>query len=264
MNSLYFRGKTIELPGSTAELNSEQYAQISQIRESYMPIPYQKKLIVDILLNLKWYQFFRKAKLALISDYERLELFRLADFVLKNDFYSEFKTEVKIKGCTYAFAQPYMHNSTFIEFIAAENHYQKFRQKTEIADLDRLIAVLCRKKEIGKENRADFDGDVREKFNEQTVNARALLLGKALNLAQKTIILQHFGLTLQKIANLLQANGSTAIGQHKGSWFEVLHTIAEKPQQMQQIGDQNLYLIIFHINQKTKEAKEIDKMYAKH
>lgn len=104
------------------------------------------------------------------------------------------KWKVPVIGKEYYGPSDEMRNSSFHEFAKADGHFIKYMKSNDVKELDLLIACLFRKAKAEINTDAiGWNGDMREKFNEHTVSARADKLSHIHGYLKHAILTNYIG-----------------------------------------------------------------------
>ena len=105
-------------------------------------------------------------------------------------------------------------NCVFEEFIRAQTCLEKFSKTGKMVHLDRLIAALYRPVDPGQDTgSASFSGDVREAFNDHTVDTRLKLVSKISPALKNAILMFYQGcfyMIDKKFPHVFSGDGSGA------------------------------------------------------
>ena len=269
------KNRKISLAGSFNELTRQQLIRLSDIIHRQFH-PDTKRLMILKTLLVSGFNPFRTWLFHFrLSPGAAMDMFPVTEFALKSpDLTRQLIPSIRIP---YSFKKLYgpsddCKNLVFIEFIMAERNYAKFRKTGEVQFLDNLIAILYRrKKENYNPTSVNYDGDIRERYNDDLVEGRAKKISK-LDINIKLAILTYYHgcrdhIIGQKKFSLVftkekkdKIEGSS--GKH--TWEDVLMELAEhKTGYLDSVSFTSLYTILFIINsqiainrQKIKDLKK--------
>lgn len=199
MVELHYHSNTFNLPENYNELTGEQLVKINALMQVEMPLPLLRLKLLQVLLQLNMYQFFK-----LDADCKHRILFydRLEEEFLHND--EEEKTSIdwlfEKNTLTEQLLPVYEHyhgpkkefdNLRVNEFHSTEISYYDYLQEQKVEDLNKLVAALYRPCKPGYDFELDSDGDARIPFNANELDHYAAKVA-SWPMAVKTAILSYY------------------------------------------------------------------------
>jgi hypothetical protein len=149
-----------KIPTSWNELSDEQLQRIAILFHTLKPSLKFDVQILYILLNIKWWQFGKKARLRIAIYYEipLSELRKSYDFIYSKNDRTTFPPFLKLKTTfrkqqTFFAPQDRIANLTADEFSVADDLHIKWRETKDLEFLHYLAAVLY----TPTKNRSAFD-----------------------------------------------------------------------------------------------------------
>ncbi|MGB0521430.1 MAG: hypothetical protein ACPGJS_00650 [Flammeovirgaceae bacterium] len=148
-----------------------------------------------------------------------------------------------------------LKHSSFAEFISADTTCMKYIETQEPADLDKLVAILYRKKRINvRPDAPDFNGDLREAFNSHTVELRMKQL-KRMDVAKKMAVLFFFagckGHFAKFFPYVFKKGGAS---NSNTTWMHALHQFTDNITQYEPVLDLKANMVLFDLNESQKDA----------
>jgi hypothetical protein len=259
--------KTYIVPGSFNELTRHQLIKLAGIVNVNIEAGKKKLHVLMALLNVGRNPFTTFLFRFRIKAPHVVDMFPAAEWALKDpDLTKQLIPSIRIP---YSFKKLYgpadhMKNLVFIEFIKAENNYNKFRKTGKIENLDNLVAILYRpKKENYEPTSPNHDGDIRERYNDYTFELRAKQI-RRLDIRIKLAIMMHFYGSRQFIIGRKQfshvftseTKGKVEKSEGKYTWENVLTDLAEHVQYIDDVAYTHLYTVLILINDKIHKNKE--------
>lgn len=233
------------------DLNSHQIVKVCEIIGEGNDIPFQIERLIPVLMGII------KGRVIITFD----DAIQLTDFVFKGAKrtkapFAKIKTGV-FKKALYPPANQ-LSNISFSEFITADSAMMAFSKKGDLAQLDRLCACLYRQKKSSKElNARDYNGDVREPFNSNTLDRRTVFF-KKIAIAEKMAILTYFAgckaAMADKFTHIFKKEEKPTAGGF--SWLQAMHVFTDNITQYQSVLDTRANLVMFEMDQSAKDAKE--------
>lgn len=186
----------VEVPNAWAELDKHQFSTIIQVLHFRKADPYTISVsLLALLFGAKNFHI-----LSGIGDEYLTELVPLTNFLIeeKPPVFNHWP-EIKVKRKVYAAPENDLSNLGFGEWCFAFELYNYYRLTNDTAALNKLIAVIYRPLDpSSKKDSADFKGDVRENFNSNLIENRALLL-RGVEEKIKLAILAWFSVALAEV-----------------------------------------------------------------
>lgn len=131
------------IPKTWNELNEWQFISIVRLLHTMAPGTKQDKAILKVLLNIRFWQFYKKMQLKiLLSNVPLSQIKSHYQYIFKESDRSNFISALKIKGETYHPPMDRIINLTASEFAAADDLNNKFLQTRDPEYLHYLAAVL--------------------------------------------------------------------------------------------------------------------------
>lgn len=248
-------------PEKLSELSPQQLGQFCKAVIASQNI-YEAKLAVLVsvcrlpLLLLKALDIAQVAQLTLMVN----PLFEENDLTVNKlpeiCFYHRWKTH-RWRGPADSLA-----NLTIKEFAVADSYFLAFMESKDDSLLDFLIACLYRPQDSKKNpNRPDYDGDMREVFNEHILEKRANIV-RTLSKVDKQVIL-YFYMASRKLLhvdypNIFDEDGQDG-QQHKqpSDWLDMIRTLPnEKFGTIQQAEKENMHAVFTVVDRMMMDAKK--------
>lgn len=160
----FYRRVSRAFPEEWEEMDRKQFVAVSRVIQG----DGDELMLMGALLGIGE----RKAKR--IEDFQRFCIADLLQFISESRSFDKwfFPSLVGLSGPADNF-----DNIKFGEFIYADSFLMEYDLRHNVDALDRLIAVLYRRK-VSDQNDSDFSGDEREPFNENTFKQRIGKLSK--------------------------------------------------------------------------------------
>lgn len=167
------------IPENWNEVPSGTYPDLSSI---YLKKPeemnvYDKTVRAFVLLTLEHYNVVHR-----LDTEELFDLLPLVDWVFNRlDLSKNHIDVIQIDDIPFYGPADELENLRFAEFCVADTHYVNYAKFGNIEDLHRLAACLYRPAGEGSEysdKSSLYRGDIREKFNDQLLNSRQLLMSR--------------------------------------------------------------------------------------
>ena len=263
MNKATINGKVYQVPGKLNELSAWQLCQVALLVSGQ----YEKNdfIVKALLVLLQVKRRFRLlfSFIARGIDSDNLsDLARLTDFLFEpNHLTKQILPVIRRRFTKYYGPADQLGNLVFIEFIEAEKAFLEYQKTGYESHLNTLVSVLYRKSKTGKITALNADGDLREKFNQHLVEARAAKvaswpLGQRLAImlffasCREMIIKQYPAVFPEPEENEVKASGS---GPNYG-WLGVLKTLAGHLSQYESTAFTPLGLVLFDLNASILES----------
>lgn len=223
-------------------------------------INYDKDLEFQILstlqlFNLRWWKPLLNLKVLLANSEQMVGLTELTAFlnpIHEINLTKQLLPRIRHKGNWFYGPKEGLSNLSLEEFAYADIEFVKFLKNKDFDSLNRLVAILYRKKRLffNETNKA-YNGDLRVGFNAFKVyhNLDAL---KSLELYQKlSIFMTYWGcrnfLSLT-YKNVFSGNNQGAASSLSLGWLQVIFDLSgAKFGSLQQTAEQNLYTIMVYL-----------------
>lgn len=238
--------KTLLLPEKWEELSPAQYCGICEaIYEAGENKVALKIELLKILTGLKRWQ------LKFLGVENVIKLMALTEWTLeKPQFIKQLLPVVKVKNRPYFGPYEAISNLVNIEFKAAEQHIKEWRaysqQMTETPELltnlwqdvdalmhlYRFVATIYRPGKEDYDHVADPEGDIREKYNPNTVEARAKLFFKEMPVSYAKAILLWYQCCREfmylQYEDIFSGGGEEVQENNGDSYFKMMRAIAKE------------------------------------
>lgn len=166
---------SVDVPSTWNELSTKQLLQVAGLLYLREVDQYRFRIeLLRIVLQLKWHH------LMMLGGAYLIELFPFVKFIEEEITLTENKIE-DIKVERWRFFGPIGNFSTLTaeEWTAADEAYIDFKSSNEVEHLDKLVAILYRKRVPGLWPRhSEWKNDYREPYNEYAVHWRKLTISK--------------------------------------------------------------------------------------
>jgi hypothetical protein len=192
------------------------------------------------------------------------------------DFYAQKIPDITIDGTVFYGPTDALFNTVYGEYLQLMNHFADFANTTSTEALDAMIATIYRPKKNNYEalkNTADFDGDIRKKFNPNLTAHYASFISKLdfetkyaiyLYVASSQNFIQHcdsldigggitIDLTLLFNSDNKEANGLGMLG----TLFSLAETKAFG--NIKEVANQNTYDVLAYLVKQTQDYKNLKK-----
>jgi hypothetical protein len=158
----------------------------------------------------------------------------------------------------YYLPAEWMKNSVLIEFVYADTYLEKVIAG-DSSSIDSLILCLCRPKRTDKYKKADWNGDVREKFNPELIEER-LSLVKNMKVEEKIYILLWFISCKRTFAKrypvlFTERKMETKPKQPNFGWLGIIYDLAGDLSNEETIQYKNLHNVFFFMVKKYYDHK---------
>jgi hypothetical protein len=97
--------------------------------------------------------------------------------------------KIKIGSNTFYGPSDGLTNLKFWEFLKAHEQFIKFSKSGSEADLNKFLAIIYRKAKRQDKNPEKYDGDIREKFNENLISDNAKVFSQENNNLKEGVII---------------------------------------------------------------------------
>lgn len=149
-------------------------------------------------------------------------------------------------------------NLSIKEFAVADSYFLAYMSSKEDSLLDLLIACLYRPQDKKKNpHRTDFDGDMREPFNEHILEKRATIVRSLSAVDRQRILYYYIGCRNQLSAHYPHLfDGSGDDGQ-ESDWLDMIRTLPnEKFGTIQQAEKENMHAVFSVVDRMMMDSKK--------
>lgn len=255
----------IEVPGTWAELDKHQFSTIIQVLHFRKADPYTISVsLLALLFGVKNFHI-----LSGVGDEYLTELVPLTNFLIeeKPPVFNHWP-KIKVKKKIHAAPEDDLSNLGFGEWCFAYECYNYYRLTDDPSVLNKLIAVIYRPLDpLSKKDSPDFKGDVREKFNSNLIESRALLL-RGIDEKIKLAILAWFSVALAELVDGLpnvfpkrdeKPETDAPTGDDGRTWLSVFSDLlGPKWGTMEQLSNTNALFILNYLEEQQIEFKKIN------
>lgn len=200
------------------------------------------------LIELRWWQVRRQWHLFFADNESCERMCQAADFIWNsNTLTSQLLPRIRIRF-TYLYGPADMlKNLTFKEFVYAYNVYRAYKSTGKTHRLNELIAILYRPKVDGLTSASkEYNGDLREPFNNNLVDQRARLvanLPRHYKFAIQLFFEGCFSQIVERYDKLFAKNDTDS--EAAGNLKELIHRLAGNEfGNFQETEQQNIYDIL--------------------
>lgn len=153
-----------------------------------------------------------------------------------------------------------MGNSSFGEFIMADSYCMNYIRSEKVEWLDKLIACLYRPRKR-KYNPSDvnFDGDVREKFNNNNLPSRLKQISRLDSELKHAILAYFIGCKNQFASTYRHLFTRGEGGNGSSPWLDTLSSYSKGVQHFDDVLDSNAGIVLFDLDKNVKDSKELEK-----
>ncbi len=269
MNSVTFTDlkKTIKVSGEFNELTRRQVISIAGILHMPLDEIRKKILILKTLLKADWNPWRHWIYYYKLSAESQAMCLPLTEFALKEITLT--KNLLPSLTPPFSFTKLYgpedmLKNIVFIEFIKCERAYTRFTRTGKIQFLNELVSIIYRpkKKDYNPES-PNYDGDIRERYNDYNVSLRAKAVARISIRKRLAVLLFYYGCRKNIIDSplykeIFTKQDAKKVDQMKDNytWETVLNTIAENPMHIEEVSYIRLSTVLFSLNQKIKSNME--------
>jgi hypothetical protein len=251
MSTLLIGKKSFYVPGNWEQLEASQTLALIPLLQARKPANEIKVRALLILLKVKE-RFSLQWLLKKVSEEQLMDMLPLTDFLWEKRSFTQqkFKKVAALHGPDDNFA-----NLVFIEFIKGEQYYLAFSQSSDIAQLNKLLAVLWRP--------LDSSGN-RERFADETLLERAAAIA-SWSLEQKLAMYLWYDSCRQLLVNsfpLVFSRSDSATfhpSKRAKGWIDVAATLAENITNMEEVFFSDLHLVLLFLSNKIEEMNETKK-----
>jgi len=261
MNGVYIGKRFYPVPNTYNALSPRQLKEIAGILHAEIPLPEARiRLLLSLLnvprsLRLQWHFLFN------ISDESRFDMELLADWILEgaNNLTRQLLPVVKIGLKKLYGPADELANLSFVEFIKAESAYIAYAKTRDPEALNLLVAILYRpKRKDYSPQSPDFDGDIREKYNDHLVGDRVKLVSRLPLSTRQAIFLFYDGcraLILKQYPNVFRKpKDDDAKGR---GWGHVLRNLAGSVNEYERTAFQPLGTVLSDLDMAIQESDEM-------
>ena len=219
MNTLKIDDTEIPVPGRWDELSAEQLTALTLLLSDDREVLSVALRALLILLDAPAHPW-RQQQLLLMNDEQRYNCLQLAKWVfdpagtITRQLLPVLKVPADLRRVKSAET---LHGPgdgfaglVFQEFIQCEGHRADYAQRGDEKYLNLLVAALYRPARRGPVTAENADGDVREKYNDHLVQARALRVAR-IPRGQRLAVLRYY-----------DSNRRQRIEAYRGTLFEAL------------------------------------------
>ncbi len=249
MIEVYYGKRSYMTPSTWNELKREQLLGVMNVLQQ--PVDEAKGLLMllRIITRIPWWRFLL-AKTPYLMD----AAVEATSFLMeKNDLTKNLIP--KYKGL-YGPADS-LSNLTMAEFCFTETFFSIWKHSTDEEYLDRLVAVLYRRKREGYNHRINPDGDHREKFNPNLIEYYRMQVEGWPKVVKQAIAHWYDGCRNQKIEeNPKVFDGSGGQESVNGMW-SVMRNVAKGGHfgDFDKVGEQYIDTILMELNEVVVEAE---------
>ncbi|SDK34773.1 hypothetical protein SAMN05421823_102519 [Catalinimonas alkaloidigena] len=263
MNQVYFNKRSYAIAGSFQELTRRQLVAIAGIIHSQRPMLDAALRVLFILL-----QVHRRPRLAWLL-YFRLRTHHVQDLLLLTDFLFQKNdlTKNRIPTIRRGLKRLYGPNDElkglrFIEWMHAEAAFLAYSKTQEEQHLNRLVAILYRPRKKGARPQApDWDGDLRERYNDYTLEARTRNVSRLPLATRQAILMFYVGcraLIIARFPNVFKEPGeSTQVTSGQNGWPEVMRRLAGDVTKFEEVSYQRLTLVLYDLDGRIRDDQAL-------
>ncbi|MFK7049875.1 hypothetical protein V3Q77_08235 [Flavobacterium davisii] len=236
----------ILIPTTWNELSNEQFQKIVSLFHSSEPSIQQEYQAFRILLNARWYQWIKKARIRwLLRTEPRSVWLPFYEFLYQKCTRTVFVSEIKANGKTYYAPNNRLNNLSAVEFAVANDLHVVWRSKQSTEALLLLFHVLYSE----SKKRAPFDKLALDKKTAEKIPLPILLATEATFLGS----LNHMSSKFPKVFPASQKNK-----QSKHVSFEKIILAMAKGDlsKLSTIENVNIYKFLEQFQDDIKEANE--------
>lgn len=265
--------KVVELllPECWDEVPANVYPQLCSL---YLKKPedmtvFDKTVRAFILLTLPHYETIK-----LLTAEELYSVLPLVDWVFnKLDLSKNPLPEITLDKINYYGPAAEMDNLRFAEWCVADTHFINYSRSGDINDLHMLAACIYRPSGTGPDympTSPTFRGDIREKFNDQLLPLRKMIMAR-LDAAQLHGIYLFFASSKHKIIGLYQeffpppkeTSEDAPSDDQSFSWFDIYDDLRGDPKfgGPDKLEDEFLHTVLASIERSKKTMKDLKSKY---
>ena len=233
------------LPSTWNELTKAQVLEVARIMQSTDTQVRKVERLCALLHQVK-------AKQQLVIDWEDAKA--ITAFLTEDIQLTENKLP-KI-GNWYGPADR-LKNCKFAEFISADTVYMQYVQTNEPKLLDKLVAMLYRRKKKGyRPNSPTANGDIREEFNSHTVEYRVKKIAKLDPMYKMAVLFFFAGCKAHFAGRFPQVFKKGKKSSTSSTWLHTVHQFTENITQYQPVLDSLASMVLFDLNESQLDAIE--------
>ncbi|UZR95932.1 hypothetical protein [Chondrinema litorale] len=252
MVSVQIDSEVFDLAESVNELSKDQLLRLCELLDTLALSKEHQIKALHILFNLKWYKF-RLAYLFAI----KLDVLHIKKLLPYTDFlYNQAQLDInKIPSHKGLYGpKSRLENITFYEFIKAENYFTDYIKKGEIQALDKLIALLYREKKAKFNPKTDQD--IRQPFNDMSHQWRVKEVARWQKKYKQAILLFYHS-ARKNLIDLIPKSKISKSTQNKihYTWIHVMDDLAGNVIHIDQVGNMNVYTILFSYGKRIREME---------
>lgn len=257
MVELHYNDKSYELPERYNELTGDQLIRLAPLLKSVEPDALLLSLkVLKVLMNKSKASFY-----FLSLDLRERAIAHVQWVFEKNTLTQQLLPSI------YGYYGPKgsFDNLTLEEYHCAEIFYSDFIRSADIADLDKLVAVLYRKPKSDYDDVRDPDGDIRMPFNEHEIDFWAAKIGRWPSDIKEAVLLWYDGCRQHLIAlysSVFTPPKDGATAEDSRGMFGVMRQIADgsKYGQFEQVKKLNIHTALLEMEELIKEAAAAEKL----
>jgi hypothetical protein len=260
MNTLILNKKEYPVPGTWNELTTDQIFDYVRILNSSLT-KYQSFIaLVLMLLNAKKKPVLVRAMLSGLSRADIMSFKPLTEFLKDLTLTKNPLPYIRIGLTKYIGVSDELKNIAFWEFVKADLHFQNYHKTNKIEHLNKLVAVLYRKRDKTMTPESpDYKGDLRQPYNDHNVAEREALFSK-IPFEKKFAVYLFYAGCRRKIVetypNIFPA-GTPKKGGRKRIWANVVKELAQgKITEFEDINRELLSTVFFSWNEDIQDAIE--------
>jgi hypothetical protein len=238
-----------------------QLKEIAGILHAEIPLPEARVRLLLSLLNVRRSLRLQWLFLFSISDESRYDMELLTDWILEgvNGLTRQLLPILRIGLKKLYGPADELANLSFVEFIKAESAYIAYAKTRDPEALDLLVAILYRAKRKDYDPTSpDFDGDIREKYNDHLLAGRVKLVSRLPLATRQAIFLFYDGcrsLILKQYSNVFRKPKD---GDAKGrGWGHVLRSLAGSVNEYERTAFQPLGTVLTDLDMAIQESDEM-------
>jgi hypothetical protein len=264
--------REIRIPDAWNAVPANVYPELCSIylKKDHEMSDYDKAVRAFVLLSLDSYDLVEKLQ----AD-ELYPMLGTVDWVFnKLDLTQNLQPVVEIDGVQFHGPADEMENLRFAEWCVADTHFVNYSKSGNVQDLQQLAACIYRPIGSGDEfcrTSSHYRGDQREKFNDQLLKSRALLMAK-LPKAILDGIYVFYASCKHQITGLYPevfpvkqkgtTNSSDSVDQ-QFSWFDVYDDLRGDPKfgGPDKLEDEFLHTVLASIERTRTTMKKLKKQH---
>lgn len=273
----------VKVAGSFNELSAAQLIAVSALMHQELPKQEMQLRLLLVLLEINKSPRIHWILRNKVSDEGLADLLLLTDFLFED---ASFSRNIIPRLRLGLFRKAYgpadnCSNLVFLEFTKAEVNYVRYLQTKEEKFLNRLVAVLYRPRKWWFtrlfENLEIFglqkSGDIRNRFNDHSLEERATRIGRLPKPLRLAIMMFYHACRMR----IIQQNGNVFPEPDEfdvkdpqdqpGSWAHVIRTLAGHLNDFERTAYQPLSLVLFDLDASIVEnrrlKKELEESHAK-